>query len=453
LLVSYEYKGKTFEFSERNSRTENNIYTIIVGKNGTGKSRLLKSIIQHIIKRREDGEEYVGFFSEWNQQLSALKTNYNPENVIAVSTSPFDKFPLRHKHQESDFYSYLGLRNLRSTDLGMAYMARIFGSLTQSILSDHYRLEKISTVLEYLGYNPILSARYHLELPPRIIIETLESKNPIESFISLLTDRSRNIILNRVFRNFFDDNDEPNVEKVSRVLEIYERISSRTSKPRIEVYLEERGVFLSYETITIEDLLYLEELGVARLRDITLTKANGNTFRIGDASSGEQSVVMSILGIASQISNGSLICIDEPEVCLHPEWQERYIDLLISTFRDYFGCHFIIATHSPLMVSKLKNENCYLMAMEDGYLVNASKINKKSVDFQLANTFKTPGFKNEYLSRELISILSQFGAEGRIESSTLNKLKDILKLKNQIDDSDPVKRLMSMAEEALKEIS
>lgn len=60
-----------------------------------------------------------------------------------------------------------------------------------------------------------------------------------------------------------------------------------------------------------------------------------NSFSIKDASSGEQSIILSILGIASKIKDNSLICIDEPEICLHPEWQEKYIEILTQTFTNY----------------------------------------------------------------------------------------------------------------------
>nr|WP_244952102.1 AAA family ATPase [Shewanella insulae] len=192
---------------------------------------------------------------------------------------------------------------------------------------------------------------------------------------------------------------------------------------------------------------------MASLREINLEKNSGSIFRIGDASSGEQSVVMNVLGIASQIEDNSLICIDEPEVCLHPEWQERYIDVLINTFKNFSGCQFLIATHSPLLVSKLRDENCYLVKMDDGSIVSASEVNKKSVDFQLANTFMTPGYKNEYLTRELISILTSFGETGRLDEYEKNKLSTLLSLKDKIDNSDPVFKLMEMAQEAFMEVA
>ncbi len=105
--------------------------------------------------------------------------------------------------------------------------------------------------------------------------------------------------------------------------------------------------------------------GVVNFQDVTLRKLATNApFSIAEASSGEQAVVISILGIASQIEDNCIVCIDEPEICLHPEWQERYIKLLHSIFSMYSGCQFIIATHSPQIVSNLEPENSFPKSSE-----------------------------------------------------------------------------------------
>ena len=125
----------------------------------------------------------------------------------------------------------------------------------------------------------------------------------------------------------------------------------------------------------------------------------------------------------------------------------------MNTFKDYKGCHFLIATHSPQITSKLEDENCYVMSMDDGKLVDASTLNNKSIDFQLAHVFKSPGFKNEYLTRELISLITLI-SEGKAQEELYSpKITEILALKDVIDDDDPVKELIKMVESVKKEIS
>lgn len=46
----------------------------------------------------------------------------------------------------------------------------------------------------------------------------------------------------------------------------------------------------------------------------------------------------------------SLYLLDEPENCLSPQLQLKLVDLILETVR-YYSCQFIIATHSPLILS------------------------------------------------------------------------------------------------------
>ncbi|WP_323993877.1 ATP-binding protein [Aeromonas hydrophila] len=458
MLVKYNYKHKTFHFLTDDNISKQNAFTVIVGKNGTGKSRLMKSIIEEFIGRSTRSGILRGLLLTKNgfsfdQESSNLEIETMPDKIIAVSTSPFDKFPLDLYGSTDSAYTYLGLRNLRSIDLGMAYMANIYISLLKSVMYEPDRIEKICQVLGFLGYSPRITARYDLDFPMRVIYDSLYSSDPVQHLIEYIKSDSSPQLYKTKMRAFYDDEKNIDPLKVERVIDIYRKIFPSNTRPSVNIFLEKDGIYIPpqhFET-TIDDLFYLADIGIAKLKSINLEKNNGDAFNIGDASSGEQSVVMSILGIASKICDNSLICIDEPEICLHPEWQEKYIDILINTFKGFSGCHFLIATHSPLMVSKLEDQNCYLLKMEDGQATPASEVNKRSVDFQLANTFNTPGYKNEYLTRELITILTVFGETGSIDDKNKNNIASLLSLKEQLDKSDPVYKLMEMAQEALKE--
>jgi len=66
-----------------------------------------------------------------------------------------------------------------------------------------------------------------------------------------------------------------------------------------------------------------------------------NIFNYSDLSSGELSVLSLILGLTATITDDSLICIDEPEINLHPQWQEKIIELIELVSENYYGCHFL----------------------------------------------------------------------------------------------------------------
>jgi hypothetical protein len=158
---------------------------------------------------------------------------------------------------------------------------------------------------------------------------------------------------------------------------------------------------------------------------------------------------MALLGVASHIKDGALICIDEPEICLHPQWQERYIHLLMTTFSRFKSCHFLIATHSPQIVAKLQDQNCYILDLENGITVSASEINDRSADFQLARVFKTPGFQNEYMQRVIFNALRHIGSGKSLAPDLLREVQDLLYLKEELSLDDPVRNLMDILAESL----
>jgi predicted ATP-binding protein involved in virulence len=159
-----------------------------------------------------------------------------------------------------------------------------------------------------------------------------------------------------------------------------------------------------------------------------------------------------LLGVASQIENGSLICIDEPEVSLHPEWQEEFIELLEVLFSCYKGCHFIIATHSPLIISKLTSSNCFTLDLDKNELVDLNSTTSRSADYQLATLFKSPGFKNEYLINECLDILSHLSKSVDIQVSIRVRAEFLLSVIPLLDEDDPVYSLIATIQRVLEEV-
>lgn len=429
---------------------ERNIYTIIVGKNGSGKSRLLRGLVNNFAMVPEFKHER-GLFQqdEHEVRLTSSDIIFLPAKVIASSTSPFDKFPVDRRGERSGYYEYLGLKGLQNSNLSLAFMAKTIGSLVRSIHLDSVSCETISSILNYLGYHGVIRARFAMDPAPSRILEILDSSDPIEALVSLLRSRA---MIGPI--NFLRMQNSSNATVYNAdILNALKVFVASGNKPRLDLVIDKNGVRDQKTARLIdESFTILLEAGFLRLRDITLHKKGlHDPFRLSDASSGEQCVVMTILGIASQIRDGSLICIDEPEICLHPEWQEKYIELLISTFSRFKRCHFVIATHSPQIISNLADQNCYVLDMHKRITFNANTLNKKSADFQLASIFEAPGYKNEYLSRELISALATLGSGNALAGERLEMLKKILHLKKSLDASDPVLRLMNILTEALEE--
>lgn len=120
-----------------------------------------------------------------------------------------------------------------------------------------------------------------------------------------------------------------------------------------------------------------EEIGFIdisiRSPDVVMVTRSGD-FLIDSASGG----VMALVDIAWQIymfslrSSSFVVTIDEPENHLHPSMQRTLMGNLIKTFPNV---QFIVATHSPFIVSAVKDARVYVLRYEqkpDGGLSEAS---------------------------------------------------------------------------------
>ncbi|MFV8638081.1 AAA family ATPase [Ralstonia pseudosolanacearum] len=423
-----------------------NTFTVIVGKNGTGKSRLLQGVVSEILRDRVDPDVFDR--EERGGRLHAAHRRVNsdsqPRKVICVSTSPFDKFPLLRRNARSDDYVYLGLRGLPSQNLSTAYMSRIIASLIRTVSHSSGRARSLADVLRYLGYDGTIYCTFYIGVPARIS-EAIFSSAPIsetlEKAVVMPTFELSNTI--RQLR-------EAPTKDVREAMRIVERFKRENRKPRVDLTIDRHGV--RNDQIDIQDMLLLVQTGVARLRDVSLRKSNveEDVFRISEASSGEQSVIMGLLGIASEIEDGSLICIDEPEVCLHPEWQERYVHLLLETFSSRKECQFIIATHSPQVVAELPQANCFVMNMADGIAVGTESLSRRSIDFQLARVFDAPGHNNEFLNRTALNLFSRITSKKRLDDVELSDFELLKGVVGKLRDGDPLRDLIAAISEMRK---
>lgn len=365
-----------------------------------------------------------------------LRMTREPARVIASSTSPFDKFPLVRQRSTGN-YSYLGLRGLGSFNFGFAILNRTLGSLIRAIGRDPDKAVAVADVLGYLGYADGLEAT--LVSQTNLIRQLASASNATDAWEHLYRLRTRSIPLS-----------EAGVTE-KQLRDALQVAAEWDGTRRLKVRIARDGV---HETNTGRALApnfpLLIELGLMQLKEISLSKLGVNsTFSINQASSGEQSVVTSLLGMAGEMQDNSLICIDEPEICLHPQWQERYIELLMTTFGRFKGCHFVIATHSPQIVANLREENCHILDLVSGETSAASSFTRRSADFQLAELFKAPGYKNEYLSRELVAALSQLGTGSLPTSERLLELERLADIGKLLHSDDPLAKLAELLQKSL----
>jgi len=439
MIKEFVLRDKKYTFYNAEQVT-GNTYTVIVGKNGSGKSTLLGSLAWNLLSRPKIRVSSSYSRVEYQQfERGAINMTKKPDHIIAVSTSPFDKFPLFRRNRSVKGYTYLGLRDLNASNFGLAYLSKIISSLIENVQNRPIQAAEISKVLNYLGYHETMRIRFDYNSTRKVLRQVFEASGQAEAF------NDPELIVRELNKDFFFD-EEYNLdqEKVSKLTEILPRLANFPYGLDIHVEINQAGIYyhaMDAGSMVIDPLefIFLIKAGLFRLHDVLVQRLyDSSVFSIRDASSGEQSVILTFLGIASQITNNSLICIDEPEVCLHPQWQEKYIQLLGSTFSNYEGCQFIIATHSPQIISRLNEKNCFILSMERGLAENASLYIRNSADFQLARLFNSPGYKNEYLSRIALNIFVRVSKSKKFDSIDREDYEFIRRQSAFLDTKDPV---------------
>lgn len=449
----------------KESSSEQNKYTIIIGKNGIGKSRLLCSIINELMPLNEKNKNPK---KDKESEIEASGTD-KIKRIIAITASPFDKFPtVINNHYKNPFnhdidYYYLGMKKNNSSE-NKSSRALLSTALERILLDNsvnNSKFQKIKSVFSILNYKAKINLVYTFKLPKKS--SDIISPNANE------TTNIENIYNKYITRNNYNSNsnyNEDNYYNHQSAKDLYLEIIYAYKSSFTNSNIISFDIDFSQENKTISNQRYIDFFNSTRLLrmyslmeivDISLyregsqsQKKSQESLSLKDASSGEQSILVTLLSIAGAIENNSLICIDEPEICLHPEWQEQFILLLIKVFSTYTGCHFLLATHSPQIISNLSEENCYILTMEDGELHDAKEYIKRSADFQLATLFDAPGFKNEYLSRELISFLAEISKTGTLPTHSLEKINQIISIKEKIHDSDPIKKLIDITEKSIE---
>lgn len=390
--------------------TKKNSTIVVLGQNGEGKSRLLVNLV--------------------NQ---AKYYSYN--NVIAVSTSPFDKFPIKTVFNEIK-YSYVGVKG---GGTGNSILSLI-SSASLGLLDYNNKNEgDIERILEFLGATSEVEYIFKLNTTHSKVYKQRTLFGKYTYFIKNPGSEEKQL-----------ECTDAEFEEIEKYLFLLNGSTDNNKNFRVRLIIGKLAYIRNqYErSYDINEMIsILLKFNLIKLIDFKIEKINFGWMSLRLASSGEQCILLSLLGITANISNNTLILIDEPEISLHPEWQERYISLLMKIFERYHSCMFVIATHSPQMVSKLTPVNSYIYTIQNDELLNASEYIKKSSDFQLANLFSAPGYKNEYLTRVLIGFLTN--PEEFMDDDKLSEIKNIIALRKNLDSSDPVYKLISIANKVI----
>ena len=306
---------------ELSFKKDNKILDLIVlaGVNGSGKTTILEAIKDFFYNK------YLNFNGpeKSNVNLDIFFEDFEKKQIEEAEKSSIDNY----EHKLQDFFSALQSYNLyrkNSNDYYRNQIAKRFDVPPKIIyVPAENKFEEIQT------YSTTLSKEYEF-------INTINS-NVIRDIPSYIATR----------RNYL-----ATIEEDLTMKEITNKVVNEINGifDILELDVKLKGFSKDEKTMPIFE------------------NSAGEEFDINDLSSGEKQLFLRTLSIKMLEPNNSIILIDEPELSLHPKWQQRIIEVYKKIGENN---QIILATHSPHILGSVSNENIFILYRNENGKIEA----------------------------------------------------------------------------------
>tara|TARA_R110001632_G_scaffold175405_3_gene295102 strand:+ start:1529 stop:3106 length:1578 start_codon:yes stop_codon:yes gene_type:complete len=504
-ILSLKFKDHAFlpekriDFVEGGEENSPHYTSLIIGQNATGKSQILHCLVDILIylkrkslKQRPRWTNYYGFEIVFlnNQKKRTLERNSNDllldgksvsadgkelggflqEWIIAGAYTFSDKFFFPSKGEDEELmYKYIGLRSVSNAIYSGSPFVNVLENVAELIISE--RLLDLNPLFNVMGYEhrlklTVKSGRFAKAFSNKHLISHLKSlknqdyslENEASSFKKLLIE-----VLGLTKKN----NSRRANEAKLRLIEKDERMKSLLKKMltseefsldngevqfRTEFEFDwTNGNYMDPSYHSFKDVYQsfkdLETLEIIEWESIHL--ARGDFFRFEWASSGEIHMLGTFTGILNYIKPNSVVLIDEPDISLHPNWQQSWYSVVNPILEKVPGCHLIVASHSHLLVSDLppKVSSINVLKRINGK-VTVKLLDKISpfawsAEQVLLDVFDMATDRNFYLAQKVKSLSEEYMKDNPNEES-IKEIKDDLRSKDfsGLHKNDPLRDLL-----------
>ena len=306
---------------------------VLVGKNGTGKTSLLNIIFNMLLENQKSR----------SPDNNAITTE-QIENSLGMSLSEkiqlyFNEKPLIYSSQKmfSDLDFLDGFINIIETsqkevEKTFENTKELSFSIEKDIskkvyINDIKKLEKLSYAL---SKNSIFSVKRTYSFNKKDMADNLDYNFELISTINLNANSINQYI-----------SSDGNTKSTVLDLEIQKEISKMKNHPCKNIFIDKIissiNIFFSdsNKNISFED------------DDFIVYIKGKNKINISSLSSVERQLFFIFLKIVNCSDKRTIFLMDEPEISLHLEWQEKLLTEILKVNKD---CQLIIVTHSPAMV-------------------------------------------------------------------------------------------------------
>lgn len=305
---------------ELSFKKDNKILDLIVlaGVNGSGKTTILEAIKDFFYNK------YLNFNGpeKSNVNLDIFFEDFEKKNIKEIEKSSGN-----YRHKLWEFFNGLMLYSFDKNDKNASYeiqIARYFKNPPKIIyVPAENKFEEIQT------YSTTLSKEYEF-------INTINS-NLIRDIPSYIATR----------RNYL-----ATIEEDLTMKEVTNKVVNEINGifNILELDVKLKGFSKDEKTLPIFE------------------NSAGEEFDINDLSSGEKQLFLRTLSIKMLEPKNSIILIDEPELSLHPKWQQRIIEVYKKIGENN---QIIVATHSPHILGSVSNENIFILYRNENGKIEA----------------------------------------------------------------------------------
>ncbi len=228
--------------------------------------------------------------------------------------------------------------------------------------------------------------------------------------------------------------------------------------PRAPIWIDATDTVLSFSRSrefgsVLKHEKRLRGWGIIKGVDVFLRRNDGVDIEMEHASSGQLTLISSLLFLITSAGENPLIIIDEPENSLHPKWQQEYVEKVLAAM-TYRGANLLIATHAPLVVTGAMADFPDMVSIyevRDGIarrLELESKFSPSSIEEVLWRAFDVVTPANHFVSEQVVAAISRF------EKREIEK-EEVLDFVNRLDGEsfdDKQKRFFEAIRELIDKV-
>jgi len=216
--------------------------------------------------------------------------------------------------------------------------------------------------LEYFSYHEVNNPLYekHIEIKNKLDILPKIIYVPTEINFQKMDVASTTLVQEYKFINIVNTNlikDIPSYIATKMISAMLKNKNEKVGDVQKKVFDEINEIF---EILDID--VKAEDISQDGKNMPIFENSSGDKFDINELSSGEKQLFLRTLAIKMLNPQNSIILIDEPELSLHPKWQQRIVDVYKKIGKNN---QIIIATHSPHILGSVRKENIMLLDKDD----------------------------------------------------------------------------------------